>query len=404
MLVNTWRNDFLHHPITLYVSVNLRRHSSEEDPERVKAEIQAALARLGAIIVQKRSKADVLVVDRKALFFTEKIVGEVRRAKRTWQRFGERAWAEACVRDGRMMPLENLEGEVLEDEVAVAGPSGRREGQEDEGGKGTTPSGTARRAGAPGPSSPRVDVHRSPAIASPVRQPRQSSHSHSPRTTTTFVAAGAAAEPIAQHVSTAVQTSETIVSSSGGAGGAAGQVVASTATVQVEVADAATQVPEGTAPTDSKARDGEAVADSSRAVDQDTNAVEDVPAISTSAAAAASGVTVQRTTASAPEGSPSGSTSAQPIRVTGRPRWATAQRPIKTTRRDSFESADGSPAPGLPSREERQQRRAEADVEERRRQREDSFLEDDDADAVFFKKGPGRPTGKCVELTCDELV
>jgi hypothetical protein len=113
VLLNHWRDNYEGLPVTVYVSVNLRRMRADEEPRVTKAAVEASLARLGALIVPKRSMADIMVVDRKTAFFIDKITSEVRKSGRTWQRFAERKWAEAVVREGRMLPLQNLEGEIM---------------------------------------------------------------------------------------------------------------------------------------------------------------------------------------------------------------------------------------------------------------------------------------------------
>ncbi|GMK59872.1 hypothetical protein CspeluHIS016_0900890 [Cutaneotrichosporon spelunceum] len=113
ILLNHWKPGSESVPLTVYVSINLRILRADEDRGATKAAVEAALAQLGALIVRKRAMADVMVVDRKTLFFLDKITAEVKKAGKEWQRFAEREWAEAVVREGRMLPLLNLEGETL---------------------------------------------------------------------------------------------------------------------------------------------------------------------------------------------------------------------------------------------------------------------------------------------------
>ncbi|BEJ01607.1 hypothetical protein CcaverHIS631_0602890 [Cutaneotrichosporon cavernicola] len=149
---------YSHRPVTVYVSVNLRRVRADEEPRATKTAVETALAKLGALVVPKRSMADIMVVDRKTSFFLDKITAEVRKSGRSWQRFAEREWADAVVREGRMLPLQNLEGEIMPgpEEVDV---EGRQPGQ---------PTPPAQPDQSTQPAAPSAAVHSS---SSPTSQP-----------------------------------------------------------------------------------------------------------------------------------------------------------------------------------------------------------------------------------------
>lgn len=337
VLLNHWRAGFLHTPITLYVSVNLRRHFADEDPESIRAAVQADLARMGAIVVPKRARADVLIVDRKAAFFTDKIVREVQKGNRDWQRFGEREWAEACVREGRMLPLQNVEGE------SMPGPS---EGEATDGVPPPQPQG-----GGDGANTPPAQAQAQEANVADQQAP-PSPVSLSPTTLdadATPVIPTAPTGPAALDASSApdaVVTSEETPSARDGDG-------------RID-----TGATDGTRST--VAADAEAPQSERRPIVPETSAAAPPP-VDTAIPSKASTLPSTDECANAPSsGAPQSQTAPQPPAA------------IRTSRHPTATS------PGS---------RREAEEEERRR-REDSFLEDDAANAVFFKRGPGRPTGK----------
>ncbi|BEJ16894.1 hypothetical protein CspHIS471_0602950 [Cutaneotrichosporon sp. HIS471] len=156
ILLNHWRQGYSHLPVTVYVSVNLRRVRADEEPRATKAAVESALAKLGALVVPKRSMADIMVIDRKTSFFLDKITAEVRKSGRSWQRFAEREWADAVVRKGRMLPLQNLEGEIMPGPEEVD-PESRQHGQ---------PTPLAQPDQTAQPAGPAAAAHSSPSPAS----------------------------------------------------------------------------------------------------------------------------------------------------------------------------------------------------------------------------------------------
>ncbi|KAK4690077.1 hypothetical protein P7C73_g31, partial [Tremellales sp. Uapishka_1] len=93
---------FLHknHPLKLWVSVNIRRRDAET-PEEAKADVVRSLEVGGGIIVEKRAKADVLVVDTTTNFYLT-VKMEKEKYGREHQRFAERDWVDGSVREGKV--------------------------------------------------------------------------------------------------------------------------------------------------------------------------------------------------------------------------------------------------------------------------------------------------------------
>lgn len=83
-------------PVPIYVSKNVYRSPVQLDVPVWKI-VGDQLAGAGAIIVAKRSEADVLVVDRRSDFYKNTIKPEIQKFKRTHQRVAERAWVEQCM-------------------------------------------------------------------------------------------------------------------------------------------------------------------------------------------------------------------------------------------------------------------------------------------------------------------
>ncbi|ORX35269.1 hypothetical protein BD324DRAFT_632111 [Kockovaella imperatae] len=101
-------------PLRIWVSVNLHRASQERDAHEAQRQVQKQLLERGALIVVKRSMADILIVDRKSVFFSKIILRERQKYNRKTQRIVERDWVDDCIKSGKMVwpPTEEEEGEV----------------------------------------------------------------------------------------------------------------------------------------------------------------------------------------------------------------------------------------------------------------------------------------------------
>ena len=91
-----------HHPLKIWVSVNINRHEKEAGPYIAQSNVQKALNEAGALIVERRATADLLVVDRKSAFFSNTVIKERQKYGRKWQRIVEREWVEDCVMRQRL--------------------------------------------------------------------------------------------------------------------------------------------------------------------------------------------------------------------------------------------------------------------------------------------------------------
>lgn len=89
-----------HSPLLVWVSVNIHR-LPDSDPLVAKAAVVRLIEESGGLIVEKRSVADLLVVDRETKFYHTALAENVKN-KRGWQRFVERQWVEDCVKAGKM--------------------------------------------------------------------------------------------------------------------------------------------------------------------------------------------------------------------------------------------------------------------------------------------------------------
>jgi hypothetical protein len=106
-----------HRPLLIWVSKNVERHGQESQEEATQNVIkQVELA--GAISVNKRAHADVLIVDKQSHFF-KTVREEKERHNRTWQKLAERDWVDWCRKNGKLM-WEKKEIEDEEETTAAA--------------------------------------------------------------------------------------------------------------------------------------------------------------------------------------------------------------------------------------------------------------------------------------------
>ncbi|WWC68514.1 uncharacterized protein I206_102443 [Kwoniella pini CBS 10737] len=87
-------------PLKAWVSVNVAREQ-DETPEQAQASLLDKLECAGAIGVNKRAQADLLVVDEQSQFAT-KVHMEKQKYNRHWQKIVERDWVDNCLKQKKM--------------------------------------------------------------------------------------------------------------------------------------------------------------------------------------------------------------------------------------------------------------------------------------------------------------
>lgn len=87
-----------HFPVKTWVSINVIKRS-HETPYTAQQNVSDSVEMHGALLVPKRSQADVLIVDRSTRFY-QTIKDEIAQKGRTDQMVAERAWVDDCVRRG----------------------------------------------------------------------------------------------------------------------------------------------------------------------------------------------------------------------------------------------------------------------------------------------------------------
>lgn len=106
-------------PLKIWTSANVQKSPNEYRPEDARDAVIDMVVRLGALVVQRRAMADVLVVDKTTAFYAviqKEIETHGRRGK---QKVVERDWVESCVTSGKLL----WDGEQ-KPEVPAAGPAG----------------------------------------------------------------------------------------------------------------------------------------------------------------------------------------------------------------------------------------------------------------------------------------
>lgn len=124
-LVNRHNEERLGEPMRVYVSLNIER-SGKVTAQEGQAAMQRDLARVGAVIVAKRSDADLIIVDKKYAFY-KTIVGEKDRYNRTWQRLVEKDWVDDMLQSAKMPPLNGTAKEAEEQPDEDVGENRRDE-------------------------------------------------------------------------------------------------------------------------------------------------------------------------------------------------------------------------------------------------------------------------------------
>lgn len=83
------------YPVKVWVSKNVSRNA-DETPEDAQANTIRDLEGAGAIIVEKRAVADVLIVDVQSKFYAV-VKKEKEERGRTWQKLAQRDWVDFCM-------------------------------------------------------------------------------------------------------------------------------------------------------------------------------------------------------------------------------------------------------------------------------------------------------------------
>lgn len=90
-------------PLKIWTSANVQKSPTEYRPEDARDAVIDMVVRLGALVVQRRAMADVLVVDKTTAFYAviqKEIETHGRRGK---QKVVERDWVESCVTAGKLL-------------------------------------------------------------------------------------------------------------------------------------------------------------------------------------------------------------------------------------------------------------------------------------------------------------
>jgi hypothetical protein len=110
-------------PLRVWVSVNIHR-KGEVDAHAAQKSVIKTLELAGGVTVDKRASADMLVVDFTSKFY-QTVLAEHKKHNRDYQRFVERDWVEACVKNEKMTwPIrevdDNAEDSMAEEDPAPA--------------------------------------------------------------------------------------------------------------------------------------------------------------------------------------------------------------------------------------------------------------------------------------------
>lgn len=104
------------YPVKVWVSKNVTRNA-DETPEEAQKNTIYDLESAGAIIVDKRAHADVLIVDIQSKFYAT-VKKEKEDRGRTWQKLAQRDWVEYCMRE-RSVTLQTAGEEGEEGEKSA---------------------------------------------------------------------------------------------------------------------------------------------------------------------------------------------------------------------------------------------------------------------------------------------
>lgn len=85
------------YPVKVWVSKNIARNANES-PEDAQQNAIMDLEAGGAVIVNKRSHGDVLIVDPQSKFYAT-VKKEKEASGRTWQKLAQREWVEYCIQE-----------------------------------------------------------------------------------------------------------------------------------------------------------------------------------------------------------------------------------------------------------------------------------------------------------------
>jgi hypothetical protein len=109
-----------HPPLKIWVSKNIQRQAGESPLEAYQSVVND-LESAGAIIVPKRSHADVLIVDPASNFYST-VLKEKEENQRDWQKLAERDWVEYCItnKEVRLMTMRDEEEDGSTEDGGVA--------------------------------------------------------------------------------------------------------------------------------------------------------------------------------------------------------------------------------------------------------------------------------------------
>jgi len=119
-----------HAPLRAWVSVNVHRHEGES-AEEARINVVSALETGGALSVNKRAHADILIVDTSSQFYNT-VKAEKESFGRDWQRLEERSWVEACAKKGTLLwrtVKDEVEAESSFDEEPMGVGNGKGPGR-----------------------------------------------------------------------------------------------------------------------------------------------------------------------------------------------------------------------------------------------------------------------------------
>jgi hypothetical protein len=88
------------YPLKVWVSKNVQRDVGEE-PKDAYANVVSALESVGALVVERRAYADVLIVDRASNFYAT-VKREKEENQRDWQKLAQREWVDFCITNGTL--------------------------------------------------------------------------------------------------------------------------------------------------------------------------------------------------------------------------------------------------------------------------------------------------------------
>jgi hypothetical protein len=107
-----------HAPLRIWVSLSIHRFATEDSMTAAHLKTKETIYKLGGFVVNKRFKAEILLVDRSSKNWNDVVAPTLRDNARPELRIAERDWLEECSRQNRMTwpPPEGEEKEQGEEE------------------------------------------------------------------------------------------------------------------------------------------------------------------------------------------------------------------------------------------------------------------------------------------------